>query len=61
MAELKSCPFCGKEAIQLIDFDDYTGEIHVAIHCRQCKVRTKYYDSLDEAIKTWNRRATDDR
>ena len=58
--ELKPCPFCGGQAIRLLDVDDYTSEEYDAIHCVKCKAKTKYYGSWQEAIEAWNRRVTDE-
>ena len=54
MRELKPCPFCGGEAE--IEMDDcWYWNYHV--FCQECKIGTDYYDTADEAIEAWNRRA----
>ena len=54
MRELKPCPFCGGEAE--IEMDDcWYWNYHV--FCQECKIGTDYYNTADEAIEAWNRRA----
>ena len=54
MRELKPCPDCGGEAE--IEMDDcWYWNYHV--FCQECKIGTDYYDTADEAIEAWNRRA----
>lgn len=57
MAELKPCPFCGGEA------DVVDNEVFVDVSCRNHRCRgwadTLMYDSKNEAIEAWNRRAED--
>ena len=51
MAErLKPCPFCSGVSIADI------GLHYSLVRCRDCKVRTLNYLTVDEAITAWNRR-----
>lgn len=58
MNDLKPCPFCGSEA-EIIDYkDEYLEQI---VTCRNsfCKVNpnTHFFETREEAIEAWNRRA----
>lgn len=59
MAELKPCPFCGKEVkIKKKCYKNWCGEIQrrgYYITCK-CGVSTKEYDSEEKVSKVWNRR-----
>ena len=56
--QLKLCPFCGGTAILLLDYDDeYERKYLNSIHCRKCKARTAWQETIEEAIEAWNRRA----
>ena len=67
MADLKSCPFCGNELRLLSGFCNepsaywdggLRGQEYGYVMCPVCSVILKE-DTEDEAIKAWNRRATD--
>ena len=50
--ELKTCPFCGGDAkISGHGMNFYN------VYCKDCDVITQDYDSKQEAIEAWNRRA----
>ena len=51
---LKPCPFCGGKAEIEMD-DDWYWNYHV--FCQECKIGTDCYETADEAIEAWNRRA----
>lgn len=54
MTELKKCPFCGGEAkIMGVGRDD----ICKFVYCGECLAETGAYDTTEEAIEAWNRRA----
>lgn len=62
MAELKPCPFCGGKAeLKKREYGDNTGFAYVL--CKDCGNKTQEFDksldlcAVDEAIKSWNRRA----
>jgi Lar family restriction alleviation protein len=59
--ELLPCPFCGAFA-QVLDFEKVDGDQFFEIQCsgKNCAVnpRTKGFGTLEEAIETWNRRAS---
>lgn len=49
MTELKPCPFCG-------------GQAHIMheghwIMCEDCQSESGYYETKEETIEAWNRRA----
>ena len=55
--ELKPCPFCGMDAPDWCDESDGGGDWHF-VQCRDCESTTgHHYNSKDEAIAAWNRRA----
>ena len=65
MVKLKPCPWCGHiPEIYTEPVDQYDGTIlcdHY-IRCRNKKcpvgeISTKYFDTINEAIEAWNRRA----
>ena len=53
--KLKPCPFCGSEAT----LDYYGRYVSCTNRNGSCEVRphTKFYDTPDEAIQAWNKRA----
>ena len=54
--ELKSCPFCGGEAVLKIGLAERTdGEVH----CSACGSSTGNYPAEAEAIAAWNTRVGD--
>lgn len=64
--KLKPCPFCGGEAKLVLEFQ-YLGIMHVKelfyARCSECGTRVSgstFWDSEEEAIAAWNRRAGDE-
>ena len=54
--ELKRCPFCGGEAAIL----HYPGDGYLP-HCTECDgTIEKWFDTPEEALESWNRRATNE-
>lgn len=55
--ELKSCPFCGSEDIEIKhdEFCDYW-----IVECRECEVERNRCLSKDDAIELWNTRPIED-
>ena len=52
--QLKPCPFCGSEKTYFIAIDgDYQ------IECACCYAKSHFYDTKDDVIEAWNRRAND--
>lgn len=54
MAELKSCPFCGSDRIEVryIYFRPY-------VICEKCHAQTPCYNTYPKALEAWNRRVND--
>lgn len=58
MNELKRCPFCGGEAVSVVD--DETESLF-GIKCFSCGgAIDAEKEDLDEAIEAWNRRANNE-
>lgn len=53
---LKVCPFCGGDARWYFGDHDMYG-----VTCKRCTCKIYGYGTLENAIKAWNRRATDER
>ena len=53
--ELLPCPICGNPAE--IDASEYDS----AVFCTKCGVHTDAFDDEKEAVKTWNRRKSNDK
>ena len=51
--KLKPCPFCGGKAEALGGVNTHW------ISCVDCITESAAYDTLEEAVKAWNRRTTD--
>lgn len=52
-AEVKPCPFCGGKAsaIEVLNYDA------TAVRCNGCHAQSGNYDTREDAIAAWNRRA----
>ncbi len=50
MEELRKCPFCGGEAIEVRASESYW------VRCSDCDAEIALCDSRSEAIAAWNRR-----
>ena len=58
--ELKPCPFCGADA-EKASYKNYKAEVYY-IRCsnNECRcAETKHYWNEDDAVKAWNRRASE--
>jgi len=52
--EIKPCPFCGSEVIEVSWIDDLC---HV--YCVECQSKTNDFDTYDDALMFWNQRPYD--
>ena len=60
--ELKSCPECFNEDVQLMGMTDSPNEPKDFIECTVCHYYWHVYDkykSVEEAVKAWNSRKAD--
>jgi Lar family restriction alleviation protein len=58
--KLKPCPFCGsKPNYSASCYDKYKG--YCSIYCPTCGAGMSGYESKNEVLIAWNRRASDDR
>jgi Lar family restriction alleviation protein len=53
MAELKPCPFCGSNVVEIV----FHTEGGAQARCDACGGRTEWQICSDEAALTWNKRA----
>ena len=60
MTDLKPCPFCGGEGV--VQRREYKGYMETfGVVCFDCCAETRpFYNTEEEAIKAWNRRANND-
>lgn len=60
--DLKKCPFCGHDEINIFHFDPYDGYQgdlgRWKVRCTHCGVEISRKNRL-EVIEAWNRRASD--
>jgi Lar family restriction alleviation protein len=64
MAENKTCPFCGGHDIEVYEhYGKAAGLEYGGFYpeCTKCGCRLNYYETREEALKAWNRRANDGR
>lgn len=65
--ELLPCPFCGATDEVMTTADFWAGaipteaEVANQVGCTVCDIWTPAFDTEEEAIAAWNRRATHDR
>ena len=62
--ENKTCPFCGSDSIEVYTHYGESAGIQYGGYypeCTVCGCRLNYYDSREEALKAWNRRADNDK
>lgn len=56
MEELKPCPFCESHAVEACEDTDYPG-CAWSVNCAICDGNVKAFESKDDAVGAWNRRA----
>lgn len=56
--ELKPCPFCGSDEVDLGVGEKYDGEDYY-ITCYECGMTTDTYAKPEFIVERWNRRAGD--
>lgn len=55
--KLKPCPFCDSKHIDITSY----GEVMWFIQCDNCYATFPEFETKEQAIDAWNRRATDER
>ena len=61
MIELKPCPFCGDDRVNVIEHEYNYLLNSYGCRCFNCKTESyQFFDSRKEAIEAWNRRAKDE-
>lgn len=59
MLHLKRCPFCGSHgSVEDASMPGLPDLGHYRVICAGCFCETKWYGTMKEATKAWNRRAT---
>ena len=61
MTELKPCPFCGSNDVEIRDLKLGIYAINLGVYavCRRCGASIKSSHSIVDVIAAWNRRAID--
>lgn len=59
MSELKPCPFCGGEEINIRAVSFANGSVQMWIECASCPAHTERTNDFDIAIEAWNTRSDD--
>lgn len=59
MIELKPCPFCGGVAM-LYTRKKFKNPFRIRCSNIDCGCRTANWNAVEEAVKAWNRRASND-
>ena len=57
--QLIPCPFCGGKAHALGHYF-YMGPMVYGVACNKCKTVLAYFNTLGEAVATWNKRMEDE-
>ena len=61
MSDLKPCPFCGSESVDVIEHKSHMLASTFGVICLQCEAQTKqFFTAKRTAIRAWNRRAKDE-
>jgi len=63
MEDNKTCPFCGGHDIEVYEHYGESAGIQYGGYypeCTFCGCRLGYYETREEALKVWNRRAKDE-
>ena len=56
--ELKPCPFCGSNKVNVYEYKYHGLTDSFGVKCFNCKTESyQFFDSKNEAIEAWNRRA----
>lgn len=53
---LKTCPFCGGEAVTIESYNYKANKFLPAVMCLECKSRTTTFLNVNCAIEAWNNR-----
>lgn len=54
--KLKPCPFCGSNDVEIVESFD-----GLCVLCGNCEATSNDFGKIEDAIKAWNRRATDEK
>lgn len=58
MAELKPCPFCGDDEIEIVSkYDEKLRNVYHRVYCYGCGASIPGHLHVQIAISRWNRRA----
>lgn len=57
--ELKPCPFCGSEEIEIRSETTGHGACDLIVECGNCRARSRPNYAGNEHIEAWNRRVED--
>lgn len=61
MEELKPCPFCGSDRVNVIEHKFHHLTNSFGVKCFNCKTESyQFFDSRKEAIEAWNKRVSDE-
>lgn len=57
--DLKPCPFCGSELVTIVE-NKGQYSVMCALPYGYCNAKQGWYQSKEQAIRAWNRRATNE-
>lgn len=59
--KLEPCPFCGNDEVVIKEHKFHGLTNTYGVECFDCRVQTyQFFDTKDEAVYAWNRRANND-
>lgn len=60
MSDFKACPFCNGSRISGVTLSDESRLFREYVCCEDCGACTATYETKEQAVAAWNRRAGDD-